>query len=136
MENNTKKRYSINVAGIPLNLVTEESEEFLTKIAGTLSDEISAITSRSFCVSKMDAAILCALDALGESDKATAKARELEAELAVVRMDLENMREELDSLRDRTAPSKPVADNRTSDEKVRDLEKFLDKKFASLKDDN
>ena len=133
MENSTKKRYSVTVAGVPLNLITDESEEFLAKLADNLSSQINAITNQSFCVSKLDAAILCALDAMGEGDKAAAKVRTLEAQISVLQMDLQSIREELDSLRDDNAPSKPLPDKRTSEEKVKDLEKFLDSKFSSIK---
>lgn len=133
MENSTKKRYSVTVAGVPLNLITDESEEFLAKLADNLSSQINAITNQSFCVSKLDAAILCALDAMGEGDKAAAKVRTLEAQISVLQMDLQSIREELDSLRDDNAPSKPMPDKRTSEEKVKDLEKFLDSKFSSIK---
>lgn len=133
MENNTKKRYSVTVAGVPLTLITDESEEFLNKLADSLSAQINAITNRTFCVSKLDAAILCALDAMGEGDKAAAKVRTLEAQISVLQMDLQSLREELDGMRDGNAPSKPIPDNRTSEEKVRDLEKFLDSKFSSIK---
>lgn len=133
MENSTKKRYSVTVSGVPLNLITDESEEFLAKLADNLSSQINAITNQSFCVSKLDAAILCALDAMGEGDKAAAKVRTLEAQISVLQMDLQSIREELDSLRDDNAPSKPMPDKRTSEEKVKDLEKFLDSKFSSIK---
>ena len=133
MENNTKKRYSVTVAGVTLSLITEESREFLSGIADSLTEQIGAIMNHSFCVSKIDAAILCALDALGEATKANEKVRRLEAELAALGADSQSMREELDSIRDSRAPSKPAPDSRTSDEKVRDLEKFLDSKFSSIK---
>ena len=134
MENNTKKRYSVTVSGIQLNLITEESEDFLQNLADRLSENINAITSHSYSVSKIDAAILCALDAMGEADKSTAKAAELESELSVLRLDVQNLREELDRIRDNRAPSKPMPDTRTSDEKVKELEKFLGEKFSSIKE--
>ena len=87
---NTKTRYSVTVAGVPLSILTDESEEFLTRTADDLSAQIKMITSHSFCISKLDAAILCALDALGEKAKVDAKVRELEAELSVLRMEAEN----------------------------------------------
>ena len=128
MENNMKKRYSVTVAGIELNLLTEESEDFLRKTADGLSSRIKEITRASFSVSKLDAAILCALDSLGEAEKSAEKIRSLEAEIAVLEMDTQNMREELDSLRDRFSPSKPL-DRTGVDDKRKNIESFLDKKI-------
>ena len=117
---NTKKRYSVTVAGVPLNIITDESEEFLKKTADELSTNIKAITSHSFCVAKMDAAILCALDAMGEADKAAAKIRELESELDVLRFDLENLRIELEAAREKSASD--------ANEKRKNIESFLDRR--------
>lgn len=126
MENNTKKRYSVNIAGIPLNIITEESEDLVNKTAQELSARIRAITNHSFCVSKLDAAILCALDSLAEANKSGCKVRALEAQLAVLEMDMENLRTELDDLKDKTAPSKPFEQN---GEKIKSIENFLDRKI-------
>lgn len=135
MDNITKKRYSVTVSGVPLTIITEESAEFVNKIADTLTSRINLITNHSFCVSKLDAAILCALDAIGEADKNDAKLKALEAELSLLRLDAQDMREQLDRLSDNKAPSKPL-DNRTSEEKVKDLENFLGKKFSDIKDND
>lgn len=132
MDTTTKKRFSVTVSGVPLTIITEESAEFVGKTADVLTGRINMITNHSFCVSKLDAAILCALDAIGECDKMSAKIKSLEAELSVLRLDAQNMRDELDKLSDLKAPSKP-ADTRTSEEKVRDLEKLLGEKFSAIK---
>ncbi len=135
MDTNTKKRYSVTVSGVPLTLITGESAEFVNKMTDKLTGQINAITNHSFCVSKLDAAILCALDAIGECDKMFAKIKSLQAELSVLRLDAQNMRDELNKMSDLRAPSKP-ADTRTSEEKVRDLEKLLGEKFSDIKDND
>jgi len=77
-----KNRYTVSVAGIPLSLVTAEEKDFLQALAARLSDEIAAITSHSYYTTKLDAALLCALDAMGEKQKADERIRALEAALA------------------------------------------------------
>ena len=121
---NSKNHFSVEVCGVPLNIVTDESEEFLFETAEKLSDQISYITKNMFCVSKLDAAILCALDSMGEADKAKEQIRTLEAKLSVLEMDLANLREETDSLRDRVSPSKPN-DYVEANDKMKSLESFL-----------
>ena len=50
MENNAKKRISLDIAGVSLNIVTDESEEFVQKIAETLSSRINRMRSSSFMI--------------------------------------------------------------------------------------
>ncbi len=121
MDNYTKKRYSVTVAGVSLNILTEESEDFVRKTADELSAEIRMITNHVFNASKLDAAILCALDAKGEAAKAESRLAELQAKLDVMELDAQNMRVELDALRDRCAPSKP-------NENLKSIESFLERK--------
>lgn len=128
MENSTKNHLSVEVSGIALNIVTEESKEFLDETARKLSDQIDMITARNFCVTKLDAAILCALDALGEADKAAEKIRSLEARLSVLEIEADSLRAEKDSLKDSAAPSKP-RDYTENREKMRSLEDFLNSKI-------
>lgn len=127
-----RRRISVNVAGVSLSLITEESDAFVKRLSESLSKQINAVTSHTFCVSKLDAAILCALDAMGEADKAAAKIKSLEGQIAKMEHEAQNMRDQMETLGNLTAPSKPL-DTRTSEEKVRDLEKFLDEKFSSVK---
>ena len=127
MENNEKKRYSVSVAGVPLNIITDESKDFLDSTAEELSAEIKAITSHSFTISKLDAAILCALDAKGEVAKSASRIRELEAQLTVLEMDMQSLREQHDALLDRCSPSKPFSPSE-AEEKRRSIEQFLDRK--------
>ena len=128
MENSTKKHLSVEVCGIALNIVTDETKEFLEKTAQNLSEQINMITSANFCVTKLDAAILCALDSLGEMTKASEKIRELEARLSVLEIEADSLRAEKDSLKDSIAPSKP-GDYSSNQEKIKSLENFLNNKI-------
>ncbi len=109
MENNTKKRISLDIAGVSLNIVTDESEEFVKKIADTLNDRINRMRRNSFQISVLDAALLCAIENVSERLTAEKQIRSLQAQLNLCEMNIRNLRDENNSLREEA--KKAAADN-------------------------
>ncbi len=109
MENNTKKRISLDIAGISLNIVTDESEEFVKKIADTLNDRINRMRKSSFQISVLDAALLCAIENVSDRLTAEKHIRSLEAQLSLCEMNIRNLRDENNALREEA--KKVAADN-------------------------
>ncbi|MBP3379022.1 MAG: cell division protein ZapA [Clostridia bacterium] len=109
MENNTKKRISLNIAGVSLNIVTDESEEFVNKIADTLNDRINRMRRSSFQISVLDAALLCAIENVSDRLTAEKHIRSLEAQLSLCEMNIRNLRDENNALREEA--KKAAADN-------------------------
>ena len=109
MENSTKKRISLDIAGVSLNIVTDESEEFVKKIADTLNDRINRMRRSSFQISVLDAALLCAIENVSERLTAEKQIRSLQAQLNLCEMNIRNLRDENNSLREEA--KRAAADN-------------------------
>ena len=98
MNNSEKKSFPVNIAGVKLNFVTDESEDFVAAVIKKLDRRLVDITKNRFKISLLDAAILCAADYLGTNAKLEEKISELEDELSSAEVDLHVMRSQLDSL--------------------------------------
>lgn len=72
-----KQVYEIRIAGTPLRVVTEEEEAYVAALADSLSQKVNDIVVNSKNASKLDAALLCALDSMDAAAKAQALARQL-----------------------------------------------------------
>lgn len=59
-----KQVFRVTVAGLPLNIVTNEEEAYLLSLTDKLSRTISDIVLNNKSASKIDAALLCALDGM------------------------------------------------------------------------
>lgn len=65
-----KDKHTINILGMSLTLVSEESDEYLNSLAAQIEERIKDMTMKSGRVTKMDAAMFCALDYLDLKIKA------------------------------------------------------------------
>lgn len=146
MDNNTKKRVPLDIAGTPLTIVTDEPEEFVKLLAAQLDRRISALTKNSFRISQLDAALLCALDAMGDKFKSEKRIRTLEAQAQVYEVEIENLRAEIDALKaaagtpevERVMQETETISSRlrdssdtTAEDKVHALERYLESKKSS-----
>lgn len=68
MENN-KRKVSLNIAGNKISLVTDESPEYVEKLAALVSQRVNTLSLSGSGISKMDAALVYALDLLDENFK-------------------------------------------------------------------
>lgn len=109
MENNTKRRLTVDIAGVSLNIVTDESEEFVGQIADTINDRIAKLRRNSFTISVLDAALLCAIENVSDRLTAEKQIRSLEAQLSLCEMNMRNLRDEIAVLKDKVAKSSAPA---------------------------
>ncbi len=146
MEQHTKRKIRIEIAGVNLMLVTDEDDTFVENVAAQVNEKMEAILRGGIRsgTSTMDAALLCAIDSVGDRLKAEKRVRNLEAQLSLYEVNMRNMKEELEKYQ-----SAPVAEaNATPDndgfaklsqtlrenggseaeDKIRTLEKYLDSK--------
>jgi len=148
MEKNNKKRITVEIAGNPLTLVTDESDYFVKNITDRLDARMTELTHNNLRISKLDAALLCSIDYLGEKMKADKRIRTLESQIALYEVNLKNLQDELDAAREElkraTAPA-PEAHNGESisdqikeatspsspEDKIRALEKYLENKKSA-----
>ncbi len=89
-----KKRYDLEIAGVEMAVISDEREEFVRRLASELDAGINAITGANKRCSKLDAAILCALDYASDKIKAEKRVRNLEAQVALYDANLRRMKEE------------------------------------------
>ena len=62
-----KNTHKINIAGVEMMLNSENGEEYVQKLAAELTRRISTIALSAAGVSKLQAAVVCALDLLDEN---------------------------------------------------------------------
>ncbi len=147
MEQNTKRKMAVEIAGVSLTLVTDESDSFVEAVVAQVSERMEAMLAGGIRTgtSTLDAALLCALDSVGERLKAEKRVRTLEAQIALYEANLRSMKEEVDTLR--TAPAEEKIDDteesfqrlsqtlragagEDAEDKIKTLERYLDSKKA------
>jgi len=92
--NQAKQKYNIEIADIQLTILSDETEEFVNDIVSRLDTQIRTLTVQNKRCAKIDAAILCALDSLGEKSKLEKKIKNLEAQISLYEANLRRMRTE------------------------------------------
>ena len=80
-----KERYTIAISGMELNLLSDESEEYVLGLAKLIDQKISKIVLGNRHCNKTEAALVCAMDALDDKIK--------------LNLELENTKEELEEAR-------------------------------------
>ena len=94
-----KQRYTITVADIEMNVVSDESPEAVEALVGIVDRKIREIALMSKRCSKSEAALLCALDYCSDKIKAQRKIKALETKLAFTETALEDLQAENEELR-------------------------------------
>ena len=89
-----KKKYDVTIAGVEMSILSDEREDFVQKLVSRLDTQITDITIQNKRCSKLDAAILVALDLSSEKAKSKKRVRNLEAQIALYDANLRRMREE------------------------------------------
>lgn len=90
-----KEHYSIEISDIQLTIVSDEPEDFVNSTVAKINDRVNDLIVRNKRCSKLDAALLCALDYCGELAKAERRIRNLEAQISLYDANLKRMREEI-----------------------------------------
>ena len=145
---NVKKKITVEIVGDSLTLLTDESDDFVREVAMRLNKRMTDLTRNNFRITKYDAAVLCALDAMGEKIKADKRVRTVESQLSVAQQEIRKLEEKLASA-EKAAPAaavqapaeekKPASDSlsqmiraasdgESSEDRVRALENYLDSK--------
>ena len=96
-----KQKYTIRIADIEMNVITEESPEAVEALVNIVDRKVREIEGASRNCSKSEAALLCALDYCSERIKAQRKIKALESRLAVAETTVEELEIENESLRAR-----------------------------------
>ena len=94
-----KQKYTITVADIEMNVVSDESAEAVEALVGIVDRKMREIGMMSKRVSKSEAALLCALDYCSDKIKAQRRLKALESKLTLTEAALEDLEAENESLR-------------------------------------
>ena len=91
-----KQKYTITVADVPMNVISEESPEAVEALVNLVDRKMREIGP---ACPKTEAALLCALDYCSERIKAQRKVKSLETRLATAEIALEETERENEELR-------------------------------------
>ena len=142
-----KRKISVQIAGNPITIVTDEPDEFVRLLTDTVTSRIEETTKNSFRISTLDAALLLTLDYLGDKLKAESKIRTLESQISLYELNLKNAREELEKAKNAASSTSETTENsenvtetiagaiaetssQDGDTKIRALEKYLSSKSS------
>ena len=96
-----RQKYTITVADIEMNVISEESPEAVEALVGIVDRKMREICAKSRSCSKSEAALLCALDYCSERIKIQRRLKALETKLAMTEATLEEVIAENEELRNR-----------------------------------
>lgn len=94
-----KQKYTITVADIEMNVVSDESAEAVEALVGIVDRKMREISLMSKRCSKSEAALLCALDYCSDRIKAQRKLKALESKLAMTEAAVDELEAENEELR-------------------------------------
>ncbi|MGN1347042.1 MAG: cell division protein ZapA [Eubacteriales bacterium] len=121
---NSKKKYTVEIAGMPLTIVTDEPTSFVENIVTRLDERISEMIQTNYRISAIDACLLCAIDYLGDKLKAEKRIRNLEAQVSLYEDNIKRLREELDEAKSHLQEER--SDDEMPDEVTNDMKKISD----------
>ena len=94
-----KQKYTLLIADMEINVITDEPQESVEYIVGILDRKIREIILKSKRCSKNEAALLCALDFCAEKIAIKERTEELENLLGDTRDDMAQMEEKIEMLK-------------------------------------
>ncbi|MBE6597343.1 MAG: cell division protein ZapA [Ruminococcaceae bacterium] len=94
-----KQKYTITVADIEMNVVSDESAEAVEALVGIVDRKMREISLMSKRCSKSEAALLCALDYCSDRIKAQRRLKALESKLAMTEAAVDELEAENEQLR-------------------------------------
>lgn len=93
-----KQKYTLLIAGMEINVITEMDEDSVERIVSILDRKMREIIHSSKRCSKNEAALLCALDFCSDKTELKERVDELEDELEDERSNSQNLSDKLDMI--------------------------------------
>lgn len=110
-----KQKYTVEVADIQYTLLSDDSEDFVKSVVSVVDERIREMILKNKRCSKLDAAVLCAIDYCGANMQAQKRIKNLEAQVALYAANVERLRDECDILSGRKAAN-PADDRAEADD--------------------
>ena len=104
-----KRKIEVDIAGLQMTLVTDEPEAFVDSVVRHMNESMNAILSSGKNRSRLDAAILCAMDFCSDKLTAEKRVRNLEAQISLYDVNLRKARSENAELREAAGSAKEKA---------------------------
>lgn len=119
-----KEKFNIEIAGLPLTIVSDEEKEHIEAVASVLDERVRDLTVRNKRCSKVDAALLCALDYCSEAKKLEEQIHNLEAQIALYEANLKRYRDENTELKGmiNELEAKPAKESISDEEMINELD--------------
>ncbi|MBQ7475336.1 MAG: cell division protein ZapA [Clostridia bacterium] len=108
-----KRKIDVEIAGLRMSLVTDETESFVESVVRRVNDSMNALLQSSRNRTRLDASLLCALDFCSDKLTAEKRVRNLEAQISLYDVNLRKARAENAELRaalDAAKGGKPVSE--------------------------
>ncbi|MDD4773477.1 MAG: cell division protein ZapA [Eubacteriales bacterium] len=94
-----KERYTVEISGIELNLLSDEQEDYVLGLAKIIDGRINAMVMSNKRCNKTEAALVCALDYLDDKLKTTLTLENVKKQRDDSIIENQRLRKELDDLR-------------------------------------
>ena len=94
-----KRKIDVEIAGMKMSLVTDESESFVESVVRRVNDSMASLLQSGKNRTRLDAAMLCALDFCSDKLTAEKRVRNLEAQISLYDVNLRKARNENAELR-------------------------------------
>lgn len=101
-----KRKINVDIAGISMTLVTDETDSFVDSVVKRMNESMNALLSHNVNRSRLDAAMLCAIGFCGDKLTADKRVRNLEAQISLYDVNLRKLRDEVASLKEQLANAK------------------------------
>jgi cell division protein ZapA (FtsZ GTPase activity inhibitor) len=95
-----KRKIEVDIAGLKMTLVTDEPEAFVDSVVRHMNESMTALLSSGKNRSRLDAAMLCAMDFCSDKLTAEKRVRNLEAQISLYDVNLRKARNENAELRE------------------------------------
>lgn len=94
-----KERYTVEIGGVELSIVTDESQEYVLGLAKLIDSRMKQIIMTSKRCTKTEAVMFCALDYLDDNLKTRLRSEELSEENSALRAENESLKAQLAEIR-------------------------------------
>ena len=96
-----KEKICVEIAGIQLNILSEDGRTYVEEVAKNVEEEINEIIKSKKGCTLIEAALFCAMSHLGQGGESTVKVKNLETQIALYQANLNRLKKENEELREK-----------------------------------